>query len=126
MSSLPANAWRVVSAPFRLIFNILAFPFRQIARLGRFLNVEPEEHPLGDVLTGVVTDKAVREFIWAEVDALRRHLLRAIIGLAVGVAISFYFTQEIIEFLAGPAGGLETMKAIEVTDRWGSSCGWRC
>lgn len=119
MSSLAAKAWRVVRAPFRWTYNILVFPFRQIARLGRFLNVEPEEHPLGDVLTGVVTDKTVREFIWSEIDALRKHLLRAVIGLTLGVAVSFYFTQEIIEFLAGPAGGLETMKAIEVTESVG-------
>ena len=119
MRSFPAKAWRAASAPFRLIFNILAYPFRRIARMGHFLNVEPEEHPLGDVLTGVVTDKAVREFIWTEVDTLRKHLLRALIGLALGVAISFYFTQQIIEFLAVPGGGLQAMKAIEVTESVG-------
>jgi sec-independent protein translocase protein TatC len=102
-----------------LILNILAFPFRQLARFRAYLNTEPEEHPLGDVLTGVVTDKAVREFLWSEVEVLRRHLLRAVIGLAVGVAISFYFTRQIIDFLAIPAGGLGVMRAIEVTESVG-------
>jgi len=108
MRSFLAGLWRVVTSPFRLI-----------GRLNGFLNTEPEEHPLGDVLTGVVTDKAMREFMWAEIDALRKHLLRAVIGLALGVAISFYFTQKIIEFLAGPVGGLKAMKAIEVTESVG-------
>ena len=108
MRSFLAGLWRAVT-----------FPFRLIARLNGFLNTEPEEHPLGDVLTGVVTDKAMREFMWAEIDALRKHLLRAVIGLALGVAISFYFTQKIIEFLAGPVGGLKAMKAIEVTESVG-------
>jgi len=119
MGEFLKGLWRVVSFPFRLIFNILAFPFRQMGRFGRFLNTEPEEHPLGDYLTGLATDKTVQESFWGEVDALRRHLLRALIGLAVAVAISFYFTQGIIDFLARPVGGLQVMKAIEVTESVG-------
>jgi sec-independent protein translocase protein TatC len=114
-----AALWRIVSFPLRLILNILAFPFRLAARFNRFLNAEPEEHPLADVLTGVVTDKAMRAFIWAEIDALRKHLLRAVVGLALGVGLSFYFTQQIIEYLARPIGGLGTLRAIEVTESVG-------
>jgi sec-independent protein translocase protein TatC len=114
-----AGAWRVITFPFRLIFNIVAYPFRLIARFQRFLNAEPDEHPLVDVLTGVVTDKAVRAFIWTEIEALRAHLLRAILGLALAVGISFYYTQRIIEFLALPVGGLSALKAIEVTESVG-------
>jgi len=111
--------WRVVTFPFRLVFNIIAFPFRLLARFHRFLNAEPEEHPLADVLTGLVTDKTVRAFVWAEIDALRKHLLRALIGLMLGVAISFYFTQEFMEFLAIPIGGLVGLTAIEMTESVG-------
>lgn len=111
--------WRVITFPFRLIFNILAFPFRQIARFIRFLNAEPEEHPLGEVLTGLVTDKSVREFLWGEIDVLRKHLLRALLGLVVAVGVSFYFTDSLIQFLAGPVGGLKALKAIEVTESVG-------
>ncbi|HEY2979945.1 MAG TPA: twin-arginine translocase subunit TatC [Anaerolineales bacterium] len=114
-----AALWRIVSFPFRLILNILAFPFRLLARFNRFLNAEPEEHPLADVLTGVVTDRAMRAFIWAEIDALRKHLFRAVIGLTLGVGFSFYFTQRIIEYLARPIGGLGALRAIEVTESVG-------
>ncbi len=71
------------------------------------------------MVAGVVTDSAVRQLLWSEIDALRRHLLRALIGLAVGVGISFYFTQRIVDFLAIPVGGLQAMKAIEVTESIG-------
>jgi Tat protein translocase TatC len=114
-----AALWRVTTFPFRLIFNLLAFPFRAFKRFRLFLNTEPEEHPLGDVVAGVVTDPDFRQHVWAEVDALRRHLLRALIGLALAVAISFYFTQRIVDFLAIPVGGLQAMKAIEVTESVG-------
>ena len=113
------GSWRIIIFPFRLIFNILAFPFRLIARFNRFLNSEPEEHPLADVLTGVVTDKGVRAFIWAEIESLRAHLLRAVLGLTLGISLSFYFTQAIVEYLAVPIGGLSALKAIEVTESVG-------
>jgi sec-independent protein translocase protein TatC len=107
--------WRVVSFPFRLIFNILAFPFRLIARFLRYLNAEPEEHPLTDVLTGLVTDQAMRTFVWAEIDALRKHLLRSIIALAITVAIASAFTRQISVILAVPLAGT-ALQTIEVTE----------
>ena len=119
MRSAARGLWRILSFPFSLIFQVVAFPFRAVARFNRFLNAEPEEHALADILTGVVTDRAVREFIWAEVDSLRAHLLRAVVGLALGVGLSFYFTQQIIEYLAIPIGGLGELKAIEVTESVG-------
>ena len=119
MGKVLRGIWRGVTFPFRMIIKILAYPFRQFGRFRAFLNTEPEEHPLGDVLTGVVTDKAVRAFLWSEVDVLRRHLLRAILGLALCVGISFYFTRQIVDFLAMPAGGLGAMRAIEVTESIG-------
>ena len=53
------------------------------------------------------------------IDALRKHILRALVGLAVGVGVSFIFTRQIIGFLAGPIGGLVKLQAIEVTETVG-------
>ncbi|MGC8856602.1 MAG: twin-arginine translocase subunit TatC [Anaerolineae bacterium] len=114
-----SRLWWILTFPLRLIFNILAFPFRLFRRFQNFLNAEPEEHPLADVLSGVVTDQSVRQFLWAEIETLRRHLLRAILALVVTVGISFNFTQQIIEYLARPVGGLSALKAIEVTESIG-------
>jgi sec-independent protein translocase protein TatC len=115
-----SGLWRVITFPFWLIFTIIAFPFRSIGRFVRFLNTIPEEHPLGDVVTGIVTDKTVREFLWSEVESLRRHLLRAILAILVAVGITFAYTVPVMEFLAGPIGGLQNLQAIQVTEEVGA------
>lgn len=111
--------WRVVSFPFRLVFGILAFPFRQVARFVRFLNTEPEEHQLGEVISGIVTDKSVRAFLWAEIESLRRHLLRAVLAVLAAVGVTFAYTVPVMEFLTRPIGGLANLQAIQVTEEVG-------
>lgn len=110
------GVWRVVTFPFRLIFNILAFPFRAFARFRKFLNTEPDERPLTDVFVELTTNKDTRQMLWDQVEALRMHLLRAVLSLVLTVGISFLFTQKIIIFLAQPVGGIDKLKAIEVTE----------
>lgn len=111
-----AAVWRVITFPLRLIFNMIAFPFRLAARFWRYLNTEPEEHPLTEVLAGVVSDQAVRAFLWKEVDAFRKHLLRAVLGVIVGVGIAAIFAPQLVNFLAQPIGGISKLEAIEVTE----------
>ncbi len=111
-----AAIWRVIIFPFRLIFNVIAFPFRLLARFRRYLNTEPEEHPLTEVLTGVVADPSVRAFLWNEIDAFRKHLLRAVLGVVAGVGIAAVFAPQLVNFLARPVGGISNLEAIEVTE----------
>jgi sec-independent protein translocase protein TatC len=108
--------WRIVTFPFRIIYAILAFPFRAITRFRKFLNTEPEERPLTEVFVELTINKDTREMLWDQIEALRMHLLRAVLSLVLTVSISFLFTQKIIEFLAIPVGGLDQLKAIEVTE----------
>jgi|GEM_PF-75367 len=111
--------WKILSFPFRLIFNILAFPFRAFRRFHEFLNYEPPESALVDSIAGIISDQKFREQMWAHVEELRAHLIRAVIALSIGVGVSFLFTQDIIEYLAQPVGGLQNLKAIEVTETIG-------
>jgi sec-independent protein translocase protein TatC len=112
--------WRVITFPFVLVFNILAFPFRMIRKAHQFLNAELEEdRPLIDTFSSIATEAQARESLWSHIDALRMHLLRMVIGLAIGVGISFYFTIPLMGFLAGPVGGLQDLQAIEVTEEIG-------
>jgi len=111
--------WRVITFPFVLIFNILAFPFRAMRRIFRFLNTEPEDRPLMDTFSSLATEAETRASLWEHVEELRAHLLRIIIGLAVGVGISFYFTVPLMGYLSRPVGGLENLQAIEVTEEIG-------
>ena len=117
--------WRVVTFPFRLVFNILAFPFRKIYQFHKFLNTEPDEHPITEVFVDLATNKDTRQMLWDQVEALRMHLLRAVLSLVLTVGVSFLFTQKIINFLAEPIGGIDKLIAIEVTESIACSCVWR-
>ena len=113
------GVWKVITFPFRLVFNIIAFPFRKIRQFSQFLNTEPEEHPLTEVFADLITSSDTRQMLWEQVEALRTHLLRAVISLVIMVCVSFLFTNKVIEFLAIPVGGLDNLKAIEVTETIG-------
>lgn len=113
------NLWRVITFPFRLLWKVISFPFRAYRQVHTFLTEEPDEHALIDVLSGVVSDKEMRESLWNQVEDLRKHLLRSLLALALTVTISFAFTQQLIEYLAQPVGGLTMLKAIEVTESVG-------
>jgi sec-independent protein translocase protein TatC len=113
------RVWLVVTFPFRLIYNIIAFPFRKIHQFHKFLNTEPDERPLTEVFIDLTTNKDTRQIMWGHVEAFRMHLLRALLWLIFMVGVSFLFTQKIIDFLAQPVGGLDKLKAIEVTESIG-------
>ncbi len=53
------------------------------------------------------------------VEELRRRLIKALLALAVGFIISALFTNQLLEWLARPVGGLEKLEAIEVTENLG-------
>lgn len=119
MSRLFKAIWRVITFPFVLVFNIVASPFRFISRSVRFLNTEPEDRPLIDTFTNLVSEEEARSSFWDHIEELRAHLLRIIVGLAIGVGVSFYFTIPLMSYLAAPVGGLEKLQAIQVTEEIG-------
>src|SRR5688572_4173849 len=93
MNKFLRTLWRVITFPFRLIFNIVALPFRGLRAIRDFLNDEPpEDRPLLDTFSSLATEEETRASLWEHVDVLRVHLLRIVIALALGVGISFYFT----------------------------------
>lgn len=47
---------------------------------------------------------------------LRKVLLRAILGLLAGVIAGAFFVKPVLDFLAGPIGGVENLQVIEVTE----------
>ena len=114
-----STLWKLVTAPFHLLWWIVSFPFRTYRQVRDFMTDEPDEHALLDVVTGVVTDKEIRQAMWEQVEDLRKHLLRSLLGLVITVSISFLFTQRLMQFLAVPVGGLDTLRAIEVTESIG-------
>lgn len=111
--------WLVLTFPFRAVWWLIMQPIRLVGSLRTFLLTEPEEHPLGDVFADLAQNQQARKLFWDQVEALRGHLLRAVLGIVVGVAISFGFTERLVSFLAVPIGGLGALRAIEVTESVG-------
>ncbi len=113
------TVWRVITFPFRAIWGVLTLPVRGFQAAKRFMQTEPDEHSLGDLVVDLTQKSEARELLWEHVEVFRAHLLRAVLGIVVGVGISFIFTQQLVEFLARPIGGLGNLKAIEVTESVG-------
>lgn len=116
MKRLLAAAWRLLTAPFRWLGGrLLALAMR--TPLGDFLAPEPEEVPILDTLSNATQQPGdFLEGLIAHLDALRAHLLRATLALAITTVIAFYFTPQILDWLAKPIGGIDSLQAIEVTE----------
>ena len=54
--------------------------------------------------------------VWEHLNELRKRIVYAVIGLAITTAASFIFTEQILEILARPAGGVDALQAIHVTE----------
>lgn len=119
MRKIFSGLWRLVTAPFRLLWWVFTFPIRSYRQINEFLTDEPEEHDLVDVLSTTISDKEIRQSLWDHVEELRKHLLRSLLALALAVGVSFIFTQPLIRYLALPVGGLDALKAIDVTESIG-------
>jgi len=117
MTKFFKTLWRVITFPFVLLFNIIAFPFQMIGRIGQFLNEEPpEDRPLMDTFSSLASEAEARASLWEHIEALRMHLLRIVIALALGVGISSLFTRSLAVLLAAPLEGTSLLGTIEVTE----------
>ena len=116
----------VLLAPFRLLWWLISLPFRFLGWLFRpvmvrfkknpvfiFLNDVPEDRPALDAVVDAFQNP---EEILGQLDDVRKHLLRSLLAVIITVCISFWFTQDLINFLALPIGGLQNLQAIEVTE----------
>ena len=105
---------------FRRLWHLLTTPFRWIAKpfhaWGRFINQEPEESPIGDVFSQTLESP---ELLIDHIEALRRHLFRSLIVLAITIVISTLFAQRILDWLTIPIGGIGELQSIEVTESIG-------
>jgi sec-independent protein translocase protein TatC len=94
--------WQKLKSPFGKIHN--------------FLSEEPEENPFMETLSDSVKSPSL---LVEHVDALRQHLLRALIVTAALVGVSLAFTNQIMAFFAVPVGGVKNLQAIQVTENIG-------
>jgi sec-independent protein translocase protein TatC len=119
MKKILQSFWRVITFPFRLIYKIIVWPFQMIKRGLKFLKTDVEDRPILDTFSNLATESDARASFWDHIEALRMHLFRMLIALAVCVGISFYFAKPMMGFLAEPVGGLDKLQAIQVTEELG-------
>jgi sec-independent protein translocase protein TatC len=101
---------RILAAPIR-------FVLRPLRALQDFLNYEPEDTPTTEVFARALEHPSV---LLEHLEALRRHLLRSVVVLTLTTTVSFVFAGRILDWLAGPVGGVEALRAIEVTESIGA------
>jgi sec-independent protein translocase protein TatC len=102
--------WKLITAPFRWLRTM----FREIKS---FLSDEPEDTPLGDSLEKAINNP---QSLLVHLDALRKHLFRAALALALMTVLAFAFASQIINLLALPVGGIEALVAIDPTEPIGT------
>ena len=105
----------------RAIWNLILTPFRWLrtmfGEIKSFLSDEPEDTPLGDSLEKAVNNP---QSLLVHLDALRKHLFRAALVLALMTVLAFAFASQIIDLLALPVGGIEALVAIDPTEPIGT------
>lgn len=102
--------WRIISAPFHL----LTYPFRKAKQ---FIEQEPDDTPVPEVFAQTIQHP---QMLLEHLDAMRKHLFRALAAMILTTAISVTFATRILDFLAEPVGGIEALRAIEVTESIGA------
>ncbi len=107
---------RLIWGWLRTVWRLLTLPYRWVVRAVHFLKQEPAEQPMGEIVAVLAEQAIARQTLIEHLEALRRHLFRSVIWLALGVSVGFTFNQPILEFLSLPAGGLSQLKAIDVTE----------
>jgi sec-independent protein translocase protein TatC len=108
--------WRVISFPLRLLWRLLRLPVRAYRNATNFLTEEPEDRPLSETFSTTIQQPSA---LFEHIEALRKHLLRMVIALILGVAIGAIFTQKAIDLLAKPIGGIGKLQAITPTESVG-------
>jgi sec-independent protein translocase protein TatC len=112
-----ALKWLLLAA-FRLIRWLISPVVERFQNnpVYKFLNADPGDRPAMDAISDAFQEPAG---ILEHLDAIRKHLLRSLLALIITVSASFWFTQGLITYLAGPVGGLQNLQAIEVTESIG-------
>jgi len=94
--------------PLKLIAAPFAWIRDRIRRLARFFAEVPEDVPLTEAIGEAFESREALTATFAglgeHIDALRRHLLRSVIALALTTAFSFAFAERLMLALAVPLG----------------------
>ena len=117
MRSILNNIWFVIKLPYSFCCWIVQAVKKWISHLAQnvdyLLTEEDDDVPIEDTLTKTIQNPSG---VLVHLDALRKHIFRALIFIAVTTGLSFIYTSRIVDFLAQPVGGLNSLVAIDVTE----------
>jgi sec-independent protein translocase protein TatC len=108
----------IILAPFRLIRWVIRKFFQGVMgfveQVRDFFTEEPDDEPFPDTIQRVAENP---RGLLPHLDAIRKHLFRGVLFLAVTTIFSFTYANQILEILARPLPlGVESIQAIEVTE----------
>jgi sec-independent protein translocase protein TatC len=107
---------RVVIFPFRAIWWLFSLPVRLYKKAYAFLTFEPEDRPFVDAFADTVKKPSA---LMDHLEVLRKHLFRMLIAVALGILLCATYTTQIVDFLSKPVGGINALRAIDVTESVG-------
>lgn len=112
------SVWRIIRIPYRLIRwlirTIISGTRNAIHDIHDFFTYEEEDTPLGDAVASAVSNPLG---LLEHLNALRKHLMRALFVMIITTAISFIFVRQTMNYLARwLPGGLGALRAIDMTE----------
>lgn len=123
MRKLFHSIWKIITAPFRFIVLIARRIFSTIKTGSQnvasyFKEEEVDDVPIGETLATTIENPGA---LLPHINALRKHLFRALLAIIITTALSFLFVRQIMGYLAAPmAGGIQDLVAIDVTENIGT------
>lgn len=114
--------WHFITEPFRflaLLLKRLSLILRnRYQRIIAFFTEEEEDTPLPDAFAKTLENP---QGIFYHLNELRKHLLRSVLVLIITTSLAFTYVTDVMDFLASPLeGGLDALRAIEVTENIGT------
>ena len=123
MRKLLRSIWYFITTPVRFITRIIRrikTSYKQGSQsiASYFKDEELDDTPIAESLSATIENPKA---LLPHLNALRKHLFRAVIAIVIATAISFLFVHNILSFLAAPmAGGIDELVAIDVTENVGT------
>jgi sec-independent protein translocase protein TatC len=123
MRFLLRSLWKFITAPYRFIVwvvnRIIATVKTGSKNIEAYFNEEElDDAPIGETLATTIENPSS---LLPHLNALRKHLFRAVLAIFITTGLSFLFVHQILSFLAAPmAGGIDKLVAIDPTENVGT------
>lgn len=117
------SIWHFITTPVQFITRIiqrLLTSFKQGSQSisSYFKEEEIDDSPIAESISATIENPSA---LLPHINALRKHLLRAVVVIVFTTAISFLFVHSILSYLATPiVGGIDELIAIDVTENVGT------